>query len=424
MKQSPTSPSHVDATMDIFHNAKLPLAVVVAGTRWDEPPRMRHQVTRQLMRWCNVVFIEYFCTGQRGHAEGQWRRVGERLAVYTPTDRFRAPPRLQANDPFSHARTNRRYAAEIGAAVKDLPGTPRLLFNFVYDFPELMRIPTFDRRCYICVDEFPRMQRGKASPNPLKAWYQGHLFQHYENQVARRADRCFTPHYPLRSKLKRVNPKVDMLFHAHEWDAITRPRKNGNGRIDVAFAGYINYRLPYDWLDAIERERDMKLHLIGPMQDTRYEKLLRHPNVCHVAPLIGTAFREKLLEMDVLLMPYSQDSPEVRALTTNSKIFQYVASGRPIVMSDLPHYIKLPEGVIYRAKTAEEFVEQIRRAYHEDCDEYRQLRARIAAENTWDKRGDMLLSIIDRDLNGLLTRNGIASPREQGSTCLAEAVHV
>ena len=50
----------VDEHYPAFADPNLPLAVVVASTRWYEQPRMRHDVTRQLMRWFNVLFVEFF----------------------------------------------------------------------------------------------------------------------------------------------------------------------------------------------------------------------------------------------------------------------------------------------------------------------------------------------------------------------------
>jgi hypothetical protein len=65
----------------------------------------------------------------------------------------------------------------------------------------------------------------------------------------------------------------------------------------------------------------------------------------------------------------------------------------------MPHYIQMPRGVIYKAKTAQEFIEKIYHSYNEDSTELIQLRLKIAAENTWDKRGDELFKIIQDAVN-------------------------
>ena len=62
------------------------------------------------------------------------------------------------------------------------------------------------------------------------------------------------------------------------------------------------------------------------------------------------------------------------------------------------YYIKLPNNVIYQARSSHDFVKKIRQAHNEDCLELIRLRKKIASENTWDKRGDFLHSIIEQDL--------------------------
>jgi glycosyltransferase involved in cell wall biosynthesis len=387
-----------------FSDPSLPLAVVVASTHWDEPPRMRHDVTRQLARFFNVVFVEFFPAGKRGGAETSWRKVYERLLICTLTDKFRVPPRLMANDPFTHSRTNRRYVTAIYEAICGLPGKHRLLFNFVYDFPEIMRSGHFDWTSYVCFDEFPRMQRRSRQRNPLKTWYQARLFQYYENRVAQEAVRCFTPHYPLRDKLKKVNPKVEMLFHACDGTVKDNQMHDTENRIiSVGFAGFIHYRLLDDWLLAVAEQQDMTLHVIGPVLNYDMTWLTRYSNVRHIPSLLGLNLYEKLSEMDVLVIPINSELPEVRVITTNSKTFQYVSTGKPIVISDLPHYIQLPRGVLYKANSPKDFVAKIRQAHSEDCEEFVRLRLKIAAENTWDKRGDMLYSIVQQDLGEKLS---------------------
>lgn len=384
-----------------FDDPSLPLSVVVAGTRWEEPPRIRHQVTRQLMRWCNVLFVELFPDPRHRDRAG-FRRHGERLIAYTATPRLRWPIRLYANDPVSHSLLNRQFVTDIMSAVSAVKrtGLP-LLFNFVYDLHEIMRRHEFIYKAYVCYDEFPKMQRRANKPNRLKWFYQTRLFQQYEDAVARNATRCLTPHYPLRQKLLKIMPRVDMLFHAHEFD----PQSNAavmpcdNSRTHVGFAGFINWRLLPTWLEAVAESKDMKLHLIGPVEGRAMVELVRHPAVEHVSTVGGDRLLGLLRGMDVLVMPYDPAIEEVSVLTTNSKTFQYVAAGRPCVISDLPHYINLPRGVLYKAKSAAAFVEMIRSARAEDCDEYRALRARIARDNTWDKRGETLWQIIQQDLS-------------------------
>jgi len=61
----------------------------------------------------------------------------------------------------------------------------------------------------------------------------------------------------------------------------------------------------------------------------------------------------------------------------------------------------MPQGVVYRARNATEFVEKIVLAHNENCEEYVQLRLAIAKENTWEKRGDELRQMITAGVGAL-----------------------
>jgi hypothetical protein len=85
-----------------------------------------------------------------------------------------------------------------------------------------------------------------------------------------------------------------------------------------------------------------------------------------------------------------------------SKLYQYIASGKPIVMSQLPNFIELPYGVVYTADSADDFVCKIRNASEEDCDEYCEIRFKIASENTWKMRGEQLHTFLKDSLGATL----------------------
>lgn len=376
-----------------FPNPRLPTAVVVAKTRWDEPPRMRHDVVGQLKRFSNVLYIEYFPAGRRSAKEGVLRSVDDRLIVYQISEKYRLHPRLYTNLPFLHASVNRKYAREIGGLAHQI-GThdgSRLLVNFVHDFPELVTAVRARWSCYVCVDEFPRMQRRSQKRNFLHAKFQEIYQQALENRLAAAVDLVLTPHTPIREKLTRHARRIEMFYHAHslpDVPAILPPQSDG--RIHVGFAGYINYRIIVDWLIHLVRDPRIVLHLIGPQSGMELDTLLSAGDVrCHGA-VYGEQFIASLKEMNVLVMPYDPEITECHSLTTNSKTFQCIASGRPLVISNLPNYIKMPEGVIYKAEDAEDFRSKVIKAAVEDCDELRVLRRQVASENTWDKRGEQL----------------------------------
>lgn len=380
---------------DIIHfkDRHLPTAVVVAATRWEEPPRMRHDVVGQLKRFSNVLYIEYFPTGEKSAQHGKLKSMDDRLMVYQISEQYRKHPRLYANVPWIHASVNRKYAQEVGLLADQVAPANgcKLLFNFVHDFPEIVSAVNKKWSCYICVDEFPGMQRRNYKRNIIKAKFQKLYQQALENRLAETVDLVLTPHTAIRDKLKKYSRRVEMFYHAHSIpDERAIPQQRSDGRIHAGFAGFVNYRIMIDWLIHLVKDPRFVLHLIGPQVDMSTDALMSVGEVrCH-EPVYGDEFVKTLREMDVLLMPYDPEIIECQSLTTNSKTFQCIASGRPLVISDLPNYIRMPEGVIYKAKDAEDFRLKVLKAATDDCDELQTMRRRIASENTWSKRGDQL----------------------------------
>ena len=385
---------------DIIHfkDRHLPTAVVVAATRWEEPPRMRHDVVGQLKRFSNVLYIEYFPTGEKSAQGGKLELIDDRLMIYKISDQYKKHPRLYANFPFLHASANRKYAEEIGLLADQVKPNDgfRLLFNFVHDFPEIVTAVRAIWSCYICVDEFPGMQRRKHKSNYLKAKFQQSYQQSLENRLAGAVDLVLTPHFPIREKLMKHSRRIEMFYHAHSiTDRPNHPQSKADGKIHVGFAGYINYRIMVDWLIHLVKDHRIALHLIGPQNGMDIDAVASAGDVrCH-GPVYGENFGEIIREMNVLIMPYDPKITECNILTTNSKTFQCIASGRPLVISNLQNYIEMPEGVIYRAQDAEDFRLKVLKAANDDCDQFRAMRRRIASENTWNMRGEQLWGYVN-----------------------------
>ncbi len=96
---------------------------------------------------------------------------------------------------------------------------------------------------------------------------------------------------------------------------------------------------------------------------------------------------------DVSLLPY-------KALLFTSpptKVFDYLASGKPIVSTALPE-LGFLKGFIYEAKNADEFEAGIKKALEEDTPEAVIRRREKAMENSWERRVEEIMSLIKNRL--------------------------
>ena len=124
--------------------------------------------------------------------------------------------------------------------------------------------------------------------NKVKAWFQRNLLQYYENQVIKNADKCFAVSYPLRDKLKKLNSDSELFLPGHEFKTILPVRKERAKKqpIKIAFMGFVDHRIDFDWLVALLKNRDMQLYLIGPKENIDTCSLYGLSNLEFVPPEI------------------------------------------------------------------------------------------------------------------------------------------
>ena len=360
--------------------------VVVTQSSWHEPPRIRHQVTRQMARFTHVFYVEI---------PSQWRRITRttteeiapnitRVVLGNP---HRIPRRVhQWIDPL-RAMLNRHYLSEITEL--ESFGDKPVLINFVCEFTEAMRSEAFAITSYLCNDSFVTFATD---------WWARRAIASRERETAAAADLCLTVSTVLAERLRQSNPNTTVLLPGHEL-TLRPPMPRRPGPIRVGFMGYLDHRLHYDWLiDAVRA--GMNVHLVGPVaaHSDALTQLMAMPGVTAHGARVGEEMQAILMDMDVLVVPYSVEGTGMLPMTAPNKLYTYLAVAKPIVVSALPHLVKMEDGLIYEAKTSEGFVAAIRRAVEEDDDRLRGRRQSIAGENTWNSRGDELRTMLEDGL--------------------------
>ena len=141
---------------------------------------------------------------------------------------------------------------------------------------------------------------------------------------------------------------------------------------------------------------NVELHLIGPIKDDFLEHIVQRDKVIAHGVMTGDPLSIKLLEMDVAIAPYYMDDPNTGR--TPNKMWQYLATGKPAVITNLPNvrHWEFPKGTVYKANNDDEFVSFIKQAFLDDTMELIKERINIAANNSWSKRVDQLLTFIEK----------------------------
>ncbi len=295
--------------------------------------------------------------------------------------------------PFISEFSQKKQLRSIEKALKFLSSRQSILINFSYTSYLFHESNLFLGSIFILNDDFIN-----KAPNRFVF----SLAKRFQNKTAKHANICLAVSTPLVEQLKNVNPKTFLFLPGHSFvlenleDATMgeKNRSQEHKKIKVAFMGYISNRLELDWIVFAASHHDIAFFLVGPNQlnASETEKMKKH-GVQILPPLTDQNLWNFLTSCDVLTVPYALRTDTI-SITAPNKLFQYIASGKPVISSNLPHLLDLPPSILTKATTKEDFVHKIVAAYQSDTLEQKKKRLQLALENRWEKRGEDLFKII------------------------------
>jgi glycosyltransferase involved in cell wall biosynthesis len=368
-----------------FCDKKKKLVVITTVSKWDEPPRIRHQIAFQLSRFYNVLYVQLY------NYESP-KKINDSIIVAGFGYYIRGMMTIFSNMPKIEIIYKNYLYYSIRLLVKKLKYSEAILINFQYDIPEICKKSLFKVIIYFCNDDFVNMDEALSV---RKKKY----INIRQRKVINNSDAVIAVSEPLVQLLKKENvepilllPGTEIYDQIREWEEIkNNPIKK---YISVAYMGYINNRINLDWINEVIKNDDIIFELIGPIDEIIKDKLKNKSNLKINKSETGIELVKKMSKMDVLVMPYDENKNGARLTTAPNKFYQYMATGLPVVISNMPNFIQTPDFFVYRAKTADQFVEMIRKAVQDDTYDLRKERRQYARNNSWEKRGDKLYEII------------------------------
>ncbi len=232
---------------------------------------------------------------------------------------------------------------------------------------------------YYCVDDFGQW------PGLDKA-----ILAAMEEQVVDRCDRLIAVSDTLRDRLGRWGKQAQLLTHGvhlDHWRQVPRhgelPALAGLERPLVVFWGLIDRRLDFDFVSKVATSMQRgTLLLVGPQSDAD-GALWKLPRVRYLPALPYEDLPRLATAASVLVMPYA-DLPVTRAMQP-LKLKEYLATGKPVVVRDLPAAFDWAD-CLDIAATPGEFVEAVCLRLAEGLPACQAAaRARLAAE-TWQAK--------------------------------------
>jgi ADP-heptose:LPS heptosyltransferase/glycosyltransferase involved in cell wall biosynthesis len=223
----------------------------------------------------------------------------------------------------------------------------------------------------------------------------------YEEELLRHVDLALAVSPRLAERFATLQPRTELLPNGADLDhfapeRIARLAAHASLRDlpgpRLGFIGQIDDRVDQDLLVAIARARpDWQIVLVGRIKGVDVGRLAALTNVTILGYQPYDELPRVLRDIDVCLVPY-QSTPLTQSCNP-LKVFEYLASGRPVVSTPLEGLFVHGDAVI-RAAGADEFIRAIDRALAHPT-EGLQERLAVARANSWEDRADRLEALLE-----------------------------
>lgn len=391
------------------------LLFIYFGDKWDHRWRRRQQVAYRLARLPEVkgvIYIEYpltftsflrFLVGKAdSEATARWKRVlGHGLAfrvdgvhVLTPIcpmSIYRTNELSRLNNQILKAMTN----GLINNIMKDLEPSRKILWlshifasGYVGEFGEQML-------CYDCTERFGQFENWSAALRERA---------HREDAfIASRADLVFTQTRRHCAENAVVNRNTYLVPNGVDYDLFvsnsSKPDLGGLMGVKEPILGYvgsINTRTDFQLLSRIARAHpEWSLVFVGAVSDgALIENLRELPNAHFLGERPYHQLPALVKSFDVCLIPYRR----LTWLGSPIKLFDYLASGKPIVSTHIAGVEDFRD-VVYIAQDGADFSRKIASALRESDPLMAQRRLMRAKENSWDARVSQIWKLIRDNLD-------------------------
>ncbi|MGB8781319.1 MAG: glycosyltransferase [Candidatus Bathyarchaeia archaeon] len=189
-------------------------------------------------------------------------------------------------------------------------------------------------------------------------------------------------------------------FHRATW-LVDKPQEISSLKHPiVGFVGIVR-----DWINVelvcklAQSHPEYSILLIGPVA-FGLEELQKYPNIIMLGARKYESLPSYLSCVDVCLIPF-----KINRLTSASnpiKLYEYLATGKPVVSTSLPEVCNNVSELVYIAKDDEDFIRKVEEAVDErKKPEYEALvarRIRFAQDNSWEKRVDVFERLLTQVL--------------------------
>jgi teichuronic acid biosynthesis glycosyltransferase TuaH len=163
----------------------------------------------------------------------------------------------------------------------------------------------------------------------------------------------------------------------------------------VGYFGAIERRIDYRLMEEVIRKNpDKSFVFVGPEDKQFIPDWFYQAENVHFTGAVAYEYMPAVIKgFDVALIPFKKD--DVSASIFPLKLFEYLGAGKPVVAIDFnPDLVEFTGDTVIYCADPDSFARATEDAVRQDSEALKARRLKIASENTWEKRIDILAEII------------------------------
>lgn len=195
------------------------------------------------------------------------------------------------------------------------------------------------------------------------------------------SDYLFRNKMKFRKDILKIPPGVNYrLFKQADYDEVDNRK--------VCYFGTIDEKIDFYVIECIANS-GYDVLMVGPVKITLPKLPL---NICFIGSVSHVELPQYLKNCKCIIIPYIIN--EFTKGVIPAKIYECLATGKPIITTPLPEFMHWNNNLIYIAHTPHQFVNMLERLNFLETKEKRQKRQQVAYRNSWDSRFNKILQTI------------------------------
>ena len=232
------------------------------------------------------------------------------------------------------------------------------------------------------------------------------IFMDNFNILLQQADFVITSARELYNKYHKLRPDMELVFNGVNMEDFflkTPPKRPDdlpdNGRKIVGYYGALAQWIDFDLIyEAAKALPEFEFVLIGlNVNEEQIARVTALDNVHFLGMKHYNVLANYLWYFDVATIPF-KINPVTNAASP-IKLFEYSASGTPVVTTDFAEVKQYEDKGILVGKNHRDYIKKVQEAAMLSGEELKNLQTRlrkIAADNTWAKRAKIMIKMVER----------------------------